>query len=316
VTCPVPPPFDFIRREDFFRLIREKYHPTICYNFHKQSLIMLTDTHCHLDVNQFNDDRDAAIQRAVESGVGRMLVPGLDLESSRRAVELADTHVQVYAAVGFHPTDIEKMTPESFEELRQLAQHPRVVAIGEIGLDYYWVKDPAQRLAQRQKLSPQLELAIAVNKPIILHLREENNAETGDATNDLFGILDAWHEKLLQLNHPLYFNPGVFHSFNGNHESARRAIAMHYQIGVTGPITYKNAESQRELVKGLPLDRILIETDSPFQTPVPHRGRRNEPVFVGHIADKIAELHHTSRKQVATITAENANRLFGWEADS
>jgi TatD DNase family protein len=277
---------------------------------------MLTDTHCHLDLDKFDDDREAVIQRAVASGVGRMLVPGLDLESSRRAVQLADAHTRVFAAVGYHPTDIQKMTPEGFEALCKLADHPRVVAIGEIGLDYYWVKEPDQRLEQRQKLPRQLELAKAVNKPIILHLREENDAETGEATDDLFGILDAWHKKLHEHNHPLALNPGVFHSFNGNSESAQRALALNYNIGITGPVTYKNAESQRELVSGLPLGRILLETDSPFQTPVPHRGKRNEPVFVGYIADKIAELHHTSRQQAATITAENANRLFGWETDS
>jgi TatD DNase family protein len=276
---------------------------------------MLTDTHCHLDLDKFNEDREAVIQRAVESGVGRLLVPGLDLDSSRAAVELAVTHARVFAAVGFHPTNIDKMTPQAFDDLCKLAEHPKVVAIGEIGLDYYWIKEPAQRRAQREKLVPQLELANAVNKPVILHLREENDAETGDAFEDLFDLLNAWHQKLRDLKHPLHFNPGVFHSFNGNPESAQRAMAMNYRIGVTGPITYKKAESHRQLVSGLPLERILIETDSPFQPPVPHRGRRNEPAFVGHIADKIAELHHTSRKQVATITAENAKRLFGWEAD-
>lgn len=277
---------------------------------------MLTDTHCHLDLDKFSEDREAVIQRAVDSGLGRMLVPGLDLVSSRAAVELADTHAKVYAAVGFHPTDIDKMTPESFNELGKLAEHPKVVAIGEIGLDYYWVKEPDKRQEQREKLVPQLELANAVNKPIILHLREEDDAEHGEAFIDLFNILDQWHGKLHLLDHPLYSNPGVFHSFNGSADSAQRAIGMSYHIGITGPITYKKAESHRELVKGLPLDRILIETDSPFQTPVPHRGKRNEPAYVGYIADKIAELHHTSRTQVATITAENANRLFGWEADS
>lgn len=288
----------------------------ICYNFHKRSQIMLTDTHCHLYLDKFDEDRDAVIRRAVDAGIEKILVPGLDVESSYAAVRLAESHKSIFAAVGFHPTEVDKMTPESVDELCELAEHRKVVAIGEIGLDYYWVKEPEKRHAQYQKLLPQLELAIVVNKPIIIHLREENDAENGDATKDIFEILKSWHEKLLVLNHPLYFNPGVFHSFNGNLESAQRAMDMNYHIGITGPVTYKNAESQRELVKQLPLDRILIETDSPFLTPVPHRGRRNEPVFVGHIADKIAELHHTSREQVAKITTENANRLFGWEADS
>jgi len=277
---------------------------------------MLTDTHCHLYLDKFDDDRDDVIRRAVEAGVEKMLVPGLDLESSQAAVKLAESHSNVFAAVGFHPTDIEKMTSESFDELSKLAEHPKVVAIGEIGLDYYWVKEPNQRLIQKQKLLPQLELANAVNKPVIIHLREENNSESGDATKDILEILVGWHEKLRRLNHPFYFKPGVFHSFNGNLESARRVMDMNYHIGITGPVTYKNAESQRKLVKQLPLDRILIETDSPFLTPVPYRGRRNEPVFVGHIADKIAELHQSTRRHVAETTSANANRLFDWEADS
>lgn len=277
---------------------------------------MLTDTHCHLYLDKFEGDRDAVIRRAVDAGVTRMLVPGLDLESSRAAIQLAEQHEHIYAAVGFHPTDIDKLTPDSFEELCKLAEHPKVVAIGEIGLDYYWVKDSEKRFEQREKLPLQLRLANAVVKPIIIHLREENDAEHGDATNDLHEILLAWFEQLIYLNHPLALNPGVFHSFNGNFVAAHNAMKMNYHIGITGPVTYKKNDSQRELVKKIPLNRMLIETDSPFLTPVPQRGTRNEPIFVAHIADKIAELHHTSREQVAKITTENANRLFGWEADS
>lgn len=276
---------------------------------------MLTDTHCHLDLDKFDTDRDAVIERAFEAGIGKMLVPGLELASSRAAVQLANTYPHIYAAVGFHPTDIGKMTPESFEELARLAGHNKVAAIGEIGLDYYWVKEPENRLEQRRKLPLQLELAGTVNKPIILHLREEDDAPSGGAADDLFAILDVWFGKLLDQNHPLHSKPGVFHSFNGNLASAERAIAMNFLIGITGSVTYKNNDPLRELVREIPLDRLLIETDSPFQTPVPHRGKRNEPVFIGHIADKIAALHNTSREQIATITSDNAARLFGWEAD-
>lgn len=277
---------------------------------------MLTDTHCHLDLDKFDDDREEVIQRASDAGVSRLLVPGLDLASSEAAVQLAKTHPNIRAAVGFHPTEIEKMTPEAIETLEILAHQPRVAAIGEIGLDYYWIKEPDKRLEQRQRLPPQLDVAGRAGKPIILHLREENDAEIGDATNDLFAILESWREMLLRENHPLAARPGVFHSFNGNIQSAERAIEMNYYIGVTGPVTHKNADKQRELVRQLPLDHLLIETDSPFQTPVPHRGRRNEPANVVFIADKIAELHHMSREQIVKITSENASRLFGWEADT
>lgn len=271
---------------------------------------MLTDTHCHLYLEQFAGDIDAVIQHAAEAGVEKMLTPGMDLETSRHAVRLAETYPNVFAAVGFHPADMQNFNAKNFDEICKLAEHPKVVAIGEIGLDYYWVKEPERRMEQRQNLLPHLELAHQVNKPVILHLREENDAETGDATNDLLNILEAWREKLTALKS----HPGVFHSFNGNLDSARRAMAMNFFIGITGPITYKKNDSQRELVRQLPRERILIETDSPYQTPVPHRGGRNEPANVRLIADKIAEVHRTTRETIASVTTANANRLFGWEA--
>ncbi|HQV93062.1 MAG TPA: TatD family hydrolase [Anaerolineales bacterium] len=271
---------------------------------------MLTDTHCHLYLEQFAGDIDDVIQRAIDAGIEKMLVPGMDLETSYEAVRLAETYSNIFAAVGFHPTDMQKFNTKSFDEICRLAEHPKVIAIGEIGLDYYWVKETEKRMEQRQNLLPHLELANKVNKPIILHLREENDAETGDATTDLFNILKPWCEKLDALKS----RPGVFHSFNGNLESAKRAMGMNFFIGIAGPVTYRKNETQRELVRQLPLDRILIETDSPFQTPVPHRGKHNEPANVGLIADKIAEVHRTSREAVASITTANANRLFRWEA--
>ncbi|MCC6298976.1 MAG: TatD family hydrolase [Anaerolineales bacterium] len=270
---------------------------------------MLTDTHCHLYLEQFAGDIDEVIQRATDAGVEKMLVPGMDLQTSHEAVRLAETRPNVFAAVGFHPTDMQKFNVKDFEEICKLAEHPKVVAIGEIGLDYYWVKEAGRRMEQRQNLLPHLDLANKVNKPVILHLREENDAETGDATNDLLDILEPWCEKLAALKS----KPGVFHSFNGNLESAKRALDMNFFIGITGPVTYKKNDSQRELVRQLPLDRILIETDSPFQTPVPYRGKRNEPAYVKLIADKIAEVHQTARETIADATTANANRLFGWE---
>ncbi len=270
---------------------------------------MLTDTHCHLYLEQFAGDIDDVIRRATEAGVEKMLVPGMDLETSRQAVQLAETYPSIFAAVGYHPTDMQKFSAEDFDEICRLAERPKVVAIGEIGLDYYWVKETEKRMEQRQNLLPHLELADKVNKPVILHLREDNDAESGNATNDLLDILEPWHKTLTALKS----HPGVFHSFNGNLESAQRAMDMNFFIGVTGSVTYKKNESQRELVGKLPLDRILIETDSPFQTPVPHRGKRNEPANVTLIADKIAEIHRTTREAIAHATTSNANRLFGWE---
>ena len=272
----------------------------------------LTDTHCHLDYNKFDPDRDAVLGRAKESGLVRILVPGLDLRSSKEAVQLAEANPIVYAAVGFHPTDLEKFLEETFDEVKKLANHPKVVAIGEIGIDYYWVKEEEKRAFQQEALKKQLAFAESVSKPVVIHMREENDTWFGQASIDLLQILTEWHDGLRARNHALAEKPGVLHSFNGNLETAQKAIDLNFYIGVTGPVTYKNAEEKRNIIKQLPLTRILIETDAPFLTPVPQRGKRNEPAFVTYIADKIAEIHMTTREQVAEITTTNAAHLFGW----
>jgi len=273
---------------------------------------MLTDTHCHLDFNKFDEDRESVIQRATESGLERILIPGLDLESSQSAIKLAELYPQIYAAVGFHPTDLDKFSEKAFDEIKALATHPRVVAVGEIGIDYYWVKEGEARAFQMEALKRQLAFAESVHKPVIIHMREEEDAWFGQASIDFLAILTDWHKNLQKHSHLLAEKPGVLHSFNGNLETAQKAIALNFYIGVTGPVTYKNAEEKRQIIRQLPLERLLIETDAPFLTPVPHRGKRNEPAFVAYIADKIAEIHMTTREQVAEITTTNAARLFGW----
>lgn len=289
---------------------------------------MLTDTHCHLDLDKFDLDREAVIQRALDTGVKRILIPSLDLDSSRGAIRLAEAHAIVFAAVGFHPTDLEKWKDSSIDDLRTLAMESggspleqeqvspalqnKIVAIGEIGLDYYWVKEPEKRAFQHAALRQQLQLAQEVNKPVVIHMREENDAWFGQASVDLLEILSAWHQRLKTESHPLVERPGVLHSFNGNLETAQRALSLNFFIGVTGPVTYKNADEKRQIISQVPLTHLLIETDAPYLAPVPHRGKRNEPAFVAHIADKIAEIHMTTREQVAEITTANAARLFGW----
>jgi TatD DNase family protein len=268
----------------------------------------------------------ATIQRALGAGITRMLVPALELESSLAAIKLAESHPDLYAAIGFHPTELDTWGESSKEDLRNLIPpHPespshgergwsegRIVAIGEIGLDYYWVKEPDKRAQQRAVLKQQLNLAQDTNKPVIIHMREEGDAWSGPASIDLLEILSEWHQNLLAVHHPLAEKPGVLHSYNGNLETAQRATGLNFYIGITGPVTYKNAEEKRQIVRQLPLERLLIETDSPFLAPVPQRGKRNEPAFVAYIADKIAEIHMTTREQVAEITTVNAARLFGW----
>ncbi len=274
---------------------------------------MLTDTHCHLDFNKFDEDREAVIQRARESGVTRILIPALELESSKAVIQLANSNPSLFAAIGFHPTDLDGWDDTAIENLRQLANSAKkVIAIGEIGLDYYWIKESKKQAQQREVLQQQLKLAQDVNLPVIIHMREENDAWFGQASIDLLEILTKWQNLLRIQEHPLANKPGVLHSYNGNLETAHKAIEHNFYIGVTGPVTYKNAEEKRRIIRQLPLERLLIETDAPFLTPVPHRGKRNEPAFVSHIADKIAEIHMTTREQVAEITSDNAKNLFGW----
>jgi TatD DNase family protein len=276
---------------------------------------MLTDTHCHLDFNKFDEDRPDVIRRALEADVTRILIPGLESESSASAVKLAESHPNLYAAVGFHPTDLLNFSNQAFDKVKRLAHHPKVVAIGEIGIDYYWVKEREERAFQLEALRLQLDFAASINKPVIIHMREENDAWIDQASIDLVRVLGEWHRELRAQDHPLAEKPGVLHSFNGNLETAQKALALNFYIGVTGPVTYKNAEEKRSIISQLSLPNLLIETDAPFLTPVPHRGKRNEPAFVIYIADKIAEIHGTTREQVAEITARNAAHLFGWEAD-
>ena len=196
--------------------------------------MQLTDTHCHLDYNKFDSDREEVIQRANDAGLIRLLVPGLQHKSSKEVVKLAEKYPIVYAAVGFHPTDLEEFNPKTFEEVKELANHPKVVAIGEIGIDYYWVKEKEKQEFQREALKQQLEFAKEINKPVIIHMREENDAWFGEASVDLLNILEGWQKSL---NGALAEKPGVLHSFNGTLETAQKALALNFYIGVTGPIT-------------------------------------------------------------------------------
>lgn len=279
----------------------------------------LTDTHCHLDFHQFDPDREAALERAALAGVGRILIPGVTLLSSRSAVKLAESHPMLYAAVGLHPTEAGEWTTEMKNQLETLARScaieggsgkGKVVAIGEIGLDYYW--DSAPHPLQQRVLQEQLNLAAELYLPVVIHCREKGDAVDGDCASDLLRILEVWTAGLQRQNHPIANRPGVLHSFSGSRQTAQKALDMNFYIGITGPVTYKNAESKREVVKSLPLERLLIETDAPFLAPALHRGKRNEPAFVNAIADKIAQLHSRSLEEVAAITSRNATQLFSW----
>lgn len=252
------------------------------------------------------------LQRSRQSGVARLVVPAIDLPSCARIVKLAARNSGLFAAVGIHPTEASGVADSTLLSLHDLASDHSVVAIGEIGLDYYWVADPQARAHQRIVLQRQLELAARTALPVILHMREAADADDGPCARDLLAILGPWVQALRHAGHALADRPGVLHSFAGTAETAQQAISLGFFIGVTGPVTYKNAVTRRRLISQLALDRLLLETDSPFLAPVPHRGRRNEPAYVTHIADKIAEIQSRAVAEVAEVTEANAARLFAW----
>jgi TatD DNase family protein len=272
----------------------------------------LADTHCHLDLEQFDADRGAVIQRAMNAGLTRILIPSLTVASSGVVVKLADSIPMLYAAVGVGPNEAEKWDGQTISALKNLAAESlKVVAVGEIGLDYYWNKSPREE--QISILKEQLNLAAELELPVVIHSREKDDAEHGACAEDLIKILEEWVSGLRSSNEALAQRSGVLHSFSGSIETAKRAIDLGFYIGVTGPITYKNAKKKHQVVGSLPLERLLIETDAPYLTPEPHRGKRNEPAFVSHIADKIAEIKSRTPQEVAAATTENAAQLFSWE---
>jgi TatD DNase family protein len=260
----------------------------------------------------FDADRGAVLDRAAQAGVTRLLVPAVDLPSARSVVAMAENKTHVFAAVGIHPSEVASVVETDFADLEPLALLPKVVAIGEIGLDYYWIADPELRSQQRRLLRTQLNLARAAQKPVVLHMREEKDADEGVCSQDMLRILEDWVMDLPRESHTLWRRPGVLHSFSGTLATALKAIDLGFHIGVTGPVTFPNAEKRRKLVAALPLERILIETDAPFLAPQSHRGHRNEPAFVADIADRIAQVHSRSMHEVADITSANAARLFDW----
>lgn len=263
----------------------------------------LTDTHCHLNYHSFDDDLSAVVERASENGLTRIMIPGIDVAACRKAVEIAIRFSNCYAAVGIHPNDANTWNAGTIGELRALAnQSKKVLAIGEIGLDYY--RDRSSPDLQKTILREQLALARELNLPIIVHIRE--------TMEDSFNILFEWHSQLVEEKHPLALHPGVFHAFPGTWEEGSQAIKHNFMIGVGGPVTFKNANDRRALVKELPLESLLLETDAPFLTPHPYRGKRNEPAYIPLIAKKIAEVKEISLEDLSKITTKNAKQLFQW----
>ena len=262
----------------------------------------LIDTHAHLDFHQFDADRPAAIGRAKSAGVAVIVNVGVDLASSRRAVELAEQYEPIYAAVGMHPHDAVKLDGTTLAELRDLAQQAKVVAVGEMGLDFY--RDLSPRDVQRRAFQAQLAWAAKLGKPVIIHDR--------DAHAEIIEILADWAADLN--DSPLAGRLGVLHTFSGDAAMAERATHLGFYVSLSGPVTYQNARNLPDIVRVLPLERLLVETDCPFLAPHPHRGKRNEPAYVRLVAERIAELKNMSFDDLATATTANARRLFRFEA--
>lgn len=250
----------------------------------------LFDTHAHYDADAFDADRLELLASMPGRGVELILNPGCDVPSSRAAVALAERFPFVYAAVGVHPEECGGWTGGELEALRELARHPKVRAIGEIGLDYYWEENPPREL-QKEVLHAQLELAEELKLPVIIHDRE--------AHGDCLEIVRA-HPKVT----------GVYHCYSGSLEDAKVLVKLGWMLSFTGSITFKNARKAPEIIDWLPMDRIMVETDSPYLTPVPYRGKRNDSGYVRLVAEKIAEIKGLDPEEVARITLENGRRFF------
>lgn len=254
---------------------------------------MLIDSHAHLDDRKYDEDRDAVLARAREAGVETIINIGYDLRSSGASVQLATEHPFIYAAVGFHPSDSKGYTDKAEEQLRQWClTEPKVVAVGEIGLDFHW--DNLPREVQREVFRRQIRLAKDVKKPIVIHDRE--------AHGEIMEILRD--ERAGETG-------GVLHCFSGSLEMAKLCLKMGFYISLAGPVTFTNAPKVREIAAQVPLDRLLIETDSPYLTPHPHRGKRNESAHVRLVAEAVASARGIALDELAVATTANAKRLFG-----
>ena len=260
---------------------------------------MFIDTHCHLNFHQFDADRDAVVQRALEAGVAVIINPAVDLATSRQAIELAERYPGVYAQVGVHPNDTADFNDNSVAELAELARHPKVVAIGEIGLDYYWERVPHAK--QWAAFEAQLELAARLDLPVVLHCR--------DAHADLRDVLRKWVPGA-QMQRAGDAILGVLHAYSGDLAMAEEAFRWNMALSFGGPLTFRNARDLHALLEQLPLERLLLETDAPYLTPHPHRGKRNEPAYIPLIAQGIAGIKNRDSAQVAASTSALAKAVF------
>ncbi|MGM0501923.1 MAG: TatD family hydrolase [Bacillota bacterium] len=251
---------------------------------------MLIDTHAHLDFDRFDNDRAEVIQAAYDSGVKKIINVGADMESSRNSVDLAQDYDFIYASVGMHPHDAQDFDENKYQELKKLAQNDKVIAIGELGLDYHYDNSPREK--QQEVFKKQLQLATEVNLPVVIHSR--------DAKEDTLKILKEHAQDLT----------GVMHCYGYDVPTAKEVFELDFYLSFGGIITFNGTSAVRKMIKKLPLERIILETDAPYLTPEPHRGQRNESKYVKEVAKKMADIKNMSLKEVAEITTENAEQLF------
>lgn len=251
----------------------------------------LFDTHAHLDDERFDEDRKQLIEQIQKDGVSLVVNPGADMKSSRAAIKLAEIYDFIYAAVGIHPHDVKDITDEDLIELEAMAKHPKVVAIGEIGLDYYYDNSP--RELQREYFIRQIELANKLSLPIIIHSR--------DASMETHEILKEYKKDI----------GCVLHCFSQSLEMAKEYLELGCHLSFAGPLTFKNSNKLKEVARNIPLDKIFIETDSPYLTPQPYRGKRNDPSKVRYVAEELSNLKGISTEKIAEITMDNALKFFG-----
>ena len=254
---------------------------------------MIFETHAHYDDERFDEDRDILIEKLFQKNICNIINVGASIESTKTTIELAKKYENMYAAAGVHPSDIAGLNEETLAWLKEQTKDPKVIAVGEIGLDYYWDKEEEVQKAQRYWFAQQMGLARESQLPVIIHSR--------DAAEDTMRVMKEVHAEEI---------PGVIHCYSYSPEMAKEFIKMGYYIGVGGVVTFKNAKKLKETVMQIPLERILLETDSPYMAPEPHRGSRNDSGNLVYVAEKIAELKGITAKEVENATLANARKLF------
>ncbi len=255
---------------------------------------MLIDSHAHLEMKEFDNDREEVIERAKKAGVDSIITVGTNLSLSRKAVKLAGQYENIYAAIGIHPHDVGKINNQTYDDLKELAGRKRVVAYGEIGLDYF--RNLAPQELQIEKFGEQLSLAKELKLPVIIHARQAN-------------------DQSLKMIKASGIHRGVFHCFSGDYEMARQCLDWGFYLSVPGVVTFNKSKTMQDVVKRVPLSSLLLETDCPYLTPDPYRGKRNEPAYIVHTAKKVAEIKGITWEEAAAVTAQNTLNLFNVEAN-